>query len=59
MDHHAGKRDLVQVVVQDLAKWAAVVCAARLLSINCIDCLVPKVREPAQKPHPAGQGLRE
>ena len=57
--HHAGECDLVEVVVQDLAKWAAVVGATCLLPINGVNGLVPKVREHAQEPNPAGQPLRE
>ena len=46
--HHAGKGDLVEIVVQDLAEWTAVICAAGLLAIDSIDCLIPKVGEPGQ-----------
>ena len=59
MNHHAGERDLVQVVVEDLPKRTAVVCPTRLLTINRINGLVPEVSEYAQEPHPAGQSLSE
>ena len=59
MDHHASERDLVQIVVEDLSEWTAVVCPSCLLTINRINSLIPKVGEYAQEPDPAWQGLRE
>ena len=57
VNHHASEGDLVEVVVEDLAKRAAVVCATGLLAVDSIDCLVPEVCEPRQKPDPAWQCL--
>jgi len=48
----AGKRDLVQVMVKELANGRAIVNPPGLLSINCIDCLKPKAAEEAQKYYP-------
>ena len=59
MNHHAGERDLIEVMVQDLTKWTAVVSATGLLAVNGIDRLVPKVSEPTKKPYPAWQRLSE
>ena len=58
-DHHARESDLIQVVVQNLTQRTAVVSSTRLLSINRVYCLVPKVCEPNQQPDPAWQSLRE
>ena len=57
MDHHANKGDLVEIVVQNLPERTAVIRPPRLLPINCIYRLVPKVREPRQKPDPTWHSL--
>ena len=59
MNHHACEGDLVQAVVEDLPERTAVVRATRLLPINRVDRLVPKVGEPAQQPDPVREHLRE
>ena len=57
--HHAQKGDLVQIVIQYLPQRTAIVSASRLLPIDRIYRLVPKIREPGQQPDPAWQCLRE
>lgn len=58
-DKDARESDLVEVVVEDLAKRATVVRPARLLTIDRINSLIPERCKPGQKPDPAGQCLRE
>lgn len=57
--HHASERDLIQIVVQDLAQRAAIVRSSRLLTIDGVNRLVPEVREPGEEPYPAWRRLRE
>ena len=57
--HHAQKGDLVQIVIQYLPEWAAIIRPSRLLTIDCINRLVPKIREPCQQPHPTRKRLSE
>ena len=59
MDHHGRKGDLIEVMVKDLTQRAAVVGPSCLLTVNCINSLIPEVREPTQKPDPAWQRLSE
>jgi len=42
VSEETGKRDLVQVVVEELANGRAIVDPPGLLSVNCVDCLKPK-----------------
>ena len=57
--HHAGEGDLVEVVVQDLAQWTAVVCPPRLLAVDAVDSLVPEVRPPSKQEDPFRQKRTE
>jgi hypothetical protein len=50
--HKDCKRNLVQVVVQQLSKGTAIISASCLLSINSINRLIPKKAEPGKEPHP-------
>ena len=55
MNHHAGEGDLVEVVVEDLTDWTAVVRTPSLLTVNSINCLIPEVGEETQEPNPMWQ----